>query len=388
MPTQAKTILIFYTSVGLGHKFIAENLGYHLSAQGYTVKLADIGQVESGKFASALVGLHQFINRRLPWLWSWFYKSRLIYPLAAPFRLPLAGKNYRRTLALINHYRPDLVITTQTAASAVVAYLKHKGLYKNLFGIAFSDYHLHPFWLYEQADFYLANIAEQKLAMMLLGIPEDKIFVCGITLKPRAAPDIAAVKSRLKISANDKVVLFASGSLGFGGPTPQALKEFIVQLKSELAAYGLGLKFFVLCGKNQKLQNLLKSRLWELAEVLGFYEPASELYAAADLLISKPGGLTLAESLQWCLPVLVSHVLPGQEELNYQYLKNKGLIISGIEPKPGSAPGQILSEICRELLTGNFKKFLASNPDAALITGGERPGAAVLEAINSTFHRA
>ncbi len=55
-----KKILIFYTSVGLGHKSIAENIGWYLEqpvspgasrgGAGFEVKFADIGKVQEGKF--------------------------------------------------------------------------------------------------------------------------------------------------------------------------------------------------------------------------------------------------------------------------------------------------------------------------------------------------
>ena len=45
-----KKILILYTSVGLGHKTLAENIGWQLQQEGMEVKLADIGKVQKGKF--------------------------------------------------------------------------------------------------------------------------------------------------------------------------------------------------------------------------------------------------------------------------------------------------------------------------------------------------
>lgn len=382
-----KKVLILHTSVGLGHKSIAENIAYHLQAHGYEVRLYDIASLEPGKFADSLVGLHQFINRRLPWLWNWLYKSSIINAFIGSLRLPLAARQSGGTFKVIIQFQPDLVITTQTTASAVVAYLKQKGLYKNLFAIAFSDYHLHPFWLYEQADFYLANTLEQKSAMMLLAVPAEKIFVCGVTLKSKPQADISAIKKRLGIGRSDKVVLFASGSLGVGGLKSEVLKILISRLKERLAAYGWGLKFFVLCGKNQNLRKLLKNKLGGMAEVLGFYGPMSELYAVADLFITKPGGLTVAESLQWNLPMLVTHLLPGQEEMNYKYLKDQGLIIPGLHLSESSLIDFILGETCRELLSQNFKHSLQANPSKYAVIDGKHAGAACLEAIYEMFHR-
>ena len=163
----------------MGHKFIAENIGYELSQAGLEVRLEDISKVQAGKFSRVVIAVHGFINSKIPFFWSWLYKSYLVNAFISPLRLPLAAKNSERVKRLLADFRPDAVITTQTTASAVLAYLKQKQIYNQPFGIAFSDFHLHRFWLYDQADFYLANTQEQKDEMLKLGVAEKKIFVCG-----------------------------------------------------------------------------------------------------------------------------------------------------------------------------------------------------------------
>src|SRR5437016_4546293 len=139
-----KKILILYTSVGVGHKAIAENIGWHLQHDRHEVRLSDIAEVEAGLFAKLVIPAHQFINKRLPFVWGWLYRWGH-YPVL-PFRVAIASLNYHRAKTLIDEYQPDMVITTQTTASAVIAYLKKQGLYTGLFGIAFSDYHFHRYW--------------------------------------------------------------------------------------------------------------------------------------------------------------------------------------------------------------------------------------------------
>lgn len=340
-----KKILIFYTSVGMGHKYIAENIGAELIAAGFEVRLADIAVVQAGKFAASLVTAHQFINRHLPFLWSWLYKSVVVNFCISPWRVRLAAKNSSQARKLILSFAPDMVITTQTTASAVVAYLKQQKIYTGLFGIAFSDFHLHPFWLYRQADFYLANIVEQKNQMIRLGVPPQKIFVCGITLKPKTPVDPQAVKRRLGLKAGRKIVLVGSGSLGSG--LDSELIDKIAQLPR--------VEVLVVCGKNVERRQDLEQRLsGEKVKIFGFYEPMDELYAIADIYIGKPGGLTTTEALSWGLPILVTHWLPGQEEFNITYLKDKGLVMMADD---------VIAQIQQELASGNFRTQLQTNPN-------------------------
>jgi len=348
-----KKILILHTSVGLGHKSIAENIGYYLSQAGYEVRLEDIAKVQEGKFSKATIAVHQYINKRVPSVWAFIYKWGH-YPIL-PFRVFIASFNHRQTKELLEKFRPDLVITVQTAASAVIAYLKQKGYYQNPWGIAFSDYHLHPYWLYEGADFYLANIEEQKQEMVRRGISGEKIFVCGMTIRQRVAVDSSVVKSKLGLLASDKVVLIGAGSLGIGFP-----EGVFDRLKGNVAA-----AVVVVCGKNKEVYNEMQKYAGPRFKVLGFYQPMEELYAIADVFVTKPGGLTVAEALQQRLPMLVTHWLPGQEELNCRYLSERRLI-KLIKPE------RVAESVRQELESGEMRASLEQNPNIPkIVSHGE-----------------
>lgn len=342
-----KKILIFYTSVGLGHKFIAQNMGWHLERAGFEVKLADIGKVQEGLFSHIAIPTHHFINQYLPFLWGWMY--RWMYIPIMPLRLPLASLNYKKPLALINEFQPDLVITVQSTASAVVAYLKKAGLYKNKFAIAFSDYHLHEFLCFKQADFYLANVEEQRQGMIKLGYDPANIYVCGISLKSKIDVNSEAVKQKFSIDASNKVILVGTGSLGLG----------FKQKDLEELANIPNVKIIFACGNNPKLLESVKKLNYPNLIPLGFYQPMDELYAIADIFVGKPGGLSTAESLQWNLPLMIIFTLPGQEDINYDYLVKQKLII----PMPKNIAGAIE----QELHSGEFKNQLKNNPEVGAI---------------------
>jgi len=267
-----------------------------------------------------------------------------------PFRLFIASFNHKQALNLINNFKPDMVISVQTAASGVIAYLKRKKLYTKPFGIGFSDYHLHPFWLYEQADFYLANIEEQKQALVARGFPADKIFVCGMALKPKLEIDPSLVRQKLGISQNEKVVLIGTGSLGIGFKLEDL--EKLVNLPNT--------KIIFACGKNKQLFNSIHSLGYKNVIPLSFYSPMAELYSIADIFVGKPGGLSTAESLQWRLPLLITFTLPGQEEDNVDYLVERKLILLGGK--------NLFNEVKTELESGEFRKQLQNNQYISAIT--------------------
>lgn len=369
-----KKILVLYTSVGLGHKYIAENIGYHLQRNGYEVLLHDILKVQEGAMTGFGIWLHSFINRRLPFIWRWLYFSKLVNLIAIPLRVPLAKTNSENLLNIVNQFEPDAILSTQTTGSAATAALIQQKKFHGKFIIAFSDYHLHKFWLYDEADLYLANTEDQKAEMLTYHIPAEKIFVCGITLKPLAKADTQALKSKLNISPNHKLIIFGSGSLGIGfdySLLVQFLKTFIQQQPEATV--------LVMCAKNEQLKQKLAGLNLHNVIPLGFYTNPTELYQIADLLITKPGGLTIAEALQAGTKILITHTLPGQEEPNYDYLLSRRLI----NQKPEPLTAENLTRTAANVLSSPKPSM---TEEAKKITQFGNEGKTLLTAVENLFH--
>jgi processive 1,2-diacylglycerol beta-glucosyltransferase len=197
--------------------------------------------------------------------------------------------------------------------------------------------------MYNNADFYLANIIEQKEEMIKRGINPKKIFVCGMSLKPKLEVDANLVRQKLNIKPGEQIILVGSGSLGTG---------FHENLLKQLSGIKTA-KILVVCGKNEKYKKYLEQKFAGSNILpLGYYSPMGELYAVADVFFTKPGGLTVAESLQYNLPLIITNILPGQEQLNLDYLLAKGLV----EQLSADVSGQIARAKMR-------KMALATNPN-------------------------
>jgi processive 1,2-diacylglycerol beta-glucosyltransferase len=253
-----------------------------------------------------------------------------------------------------------------------MAYLKRHGIYNGKFIIAFCDYHLHRYWLYDEADLYLANIPEQIEEMRKLGVGQPAVAI-GITLPPLLTVDKEAVRSKLGLP-DKKVVLVSSGSLGIGFP-PELLKEFIKQL----TASRQDVHVVIVCGKNEALRQDLEKGDFPDTTVLGFYQPMGDLYAVADLFLTKPGGLSTAEGLQAGVPLQITHWLPGQEELNYRYLTARHLV----HPVPPVLTAASLVKTVEAGLRGGKP---GETPATALITQKNHEGEVLLNTIEMVFH--
>ena len=339
-----KNILILYTSSGYGHKKIAENIGSVLVDE-YDVDLKNLFEVEKGAMVDQGTNLYLWILQKIPWLWNFFYTNRVFLALTLLFRRTAASFKSKKVLQLLHEKQYDAVICTQVNASAIVSYLKLKKLYTGKFIVTFSDFHLHRYWLYDNVDLYLANITEQKERMEQLGISAEKIAICGITLPETSITvDKEALRNKFSLFPGRKTILMLGGGRGLG----------IDQEKvTELSA--IDADIIVVCGFNTELQKKLSEtyRDKQNVKVFGFVSPLEELYAIADVVITKPGGLTIAECLRYGLAIVVYTYLPGQEAFNFEFLTKRNLILP--------ITGNLRSAVQKEIETGEFRESLTKN---------------------------
>lgn len=148
------------------------------------------------------------------------------------------------------------------------------------------------------------------------GVKADRIRVTGIPIAPSFAQpgnkDIALKNLKLKPDVPKIVVM--GGSLGLG-----PIKSVIRKLDALPQPFDI----IVVTGKNKRLRDdLLKRRRprRHTTKVLGFVENIHELIEVAEVLVTKPGGITTAEALSKHVPMIIINPIPGQEEKNARFL--------------------------------------------------------------------
>ena len=90
------------------------------------------------------------------------------------------------------------------------------------------------------------------------------------------------------------------------------------------------LRIFVVCGANEELKEELEKLLSKYygkkqVEILGYTDKVNELMAISDVIVTKPGGLTVTESLTMRLPMIIPYYIPGQEEENTEVMSAEGV---------------------------------------------------------------
>lgn len=215
---------------------------------------------------------------------------------------------------LIEETRPDLVICTHALPSYLLARLKERNIWSGKVMNVYTDYFVNDLWGIKQIDFHFVPSMHIKKELLQRGVKSEQIFVTGIPIHPLFQAE--SMKKRSKIR---QTLLLSGGNMGAGS---------LHQLLDRLQPNG-SILYKVLCGKNEKLFQSIERLAHPLIQPLPFISTKAEmnrLYDEADGIITKPGGVTISESLNKNLPIFVYDALPGQEEMNLQFLKTEGLI--------------------------------------------------------------
>jgi processive 1,2-diacylglycerol beta-glucosyltransferase len=177
-----------------------------------------------------------------------------------------------------------------------------------------TDFAPHSFWVYNEVDFYVvpSELTSQELSRK--GVPPEKICVLGIPIDPRFAKtiDVVEVRAQYGLDKDIPVVLVMGGGHGLG-PIKQIIRE--------LDECELPMQMMVVCGLNRRLYGwMVRQKFQKRVLIFKYTGEIDRLMSASNLVITKPGGITTAESLAKGLPMVILNPIPGQEARNTDFL--------------------------------------------------------------------
>jgi processive 1,2-diacylglycerol beta-glucosyltransferase len=222
---------------------------------------------------------------------------------------------------LVSELEPDVVVCTHAFPCGVMAeYKREFADAPPIVGVV-TDFVVHPFWIHRNIDKYAVATADMRQTLVSRGVAPQRVLVTGIPIDCRFAQATSKRRARQLIGAAPDVttLLLMGGGLGIG-PLENALFA-IDRLDAQVQTV-------VVVGKNLGLERRLSEvakKLNHRVKVVGFISNVYDYMRAADILVSKPGGLTSSEALVTELPIIMLRPLPGQEERNTRYLEERGV---------------------------------------------------------------
>ncbi|QSR85149.1 glycosyltransferase [Methylacidimicrobium sp. B4] len=322
-----RRVLILSTSAGTGHLRAAEALGKVFRHQPETdeVLTVDALKFTNKIFRDFYSSLYIQLVEKAPAFLGWWYKMTDEPWKTDRMRLMLDRLNTGPLVEFIESYAPDITVCTHFLPAELISHLISQAGLRTRLSIVVTDFHFHAMWLCRLFHRYFVATEETRVHLSRLGLPEERITVSGIPIDPVFSQPLGRSEARraLGLAPDLPLLLVSAGALGVGPA------EVVVE---SLRGLSTPAQIVVICGKNPPLHERLAQTRADRGSspplrVLGFTHEMHRWMAAADLLIGKPGGLTASESMARGLPMVVVAPIPGQEELNSDYLLEQGAAI-------------------------------------------------------------
>lgn len=310
--------------------YIGFNSGHHQAARAIEKALYSLdphlatSSINSVNYTNPV--LEKIINRtylgiikRKPEVWEYLYDNRRIAEKTRRLRALIRRYNSSRLKALLDDFQPDTVICTQAFPCGMVA--DYKVTFNStipLVGIL-TDFYPHSYWIYDAVNRYVVASEEARARLIENGVAADRISILGIPIDIsfNAPLNRQQVIKRLGLEESAKTILVMGGSGGLG--PIKGIVKVLDKVNSKI-------QIIVVTGNNTRLQSYLQARIKKFnkrVRLVGYADNMNELMGVSDILITKPGGLTVSEALAKALPIIIVNPIPGQEAKNTQFLLQK-----------------------------------------------------------------
>ena len=259
----------------------------------------------SPAFNKLIVGTYLHTIRNTPNIYGTLYKLTETNESLTDITKGLNRIFSFRLSDIINTAAPSLIVSTHTIPLQMVSMLKRKTkLDIPVIGIV-TDFTNHYFWKLENIDALIVANEFIKDDMIKMGIPESKIYAYGIPVCScfRRRRDRNSLLAEFGLQ-NKTTALIMGGSLGLG----EIRKAFVSLLECRR-----NVQIIVVTGKNRKLESQLREMAAgasKTVRILSFTNRISDLMDISDFIITKPGGVTIAEALVKRIPIIIMfHIL-------------------------------------------------------------------------------
>ncbi len=329
-------ILILSAPIGSGHRMAAAALEEAL------LRLKDVEVVQGNVFdffpsviGKAFLKFYETVLTVCPWLYALSYRWSNQGGGSLWMRNLLNGIMLHLGKKFIEEVEPDAVFSTHATPTGILSLYKQKYDGSLWLGVVVTDFTVHRWLVCPEVDAYF--VADEKLFGQIdsaAGQSETTpaIYGWGIPVRGRFTEkqDPAEVRreTRNRFSWPDGafICLLAGGG---GGMLP--MEEIVRSLQNEKFKE---VHVVAVTGHNDGLCKKLRALKKELSKtetdeivsrltVLGFTDEMPQLMQAADVVITKAGGVSLAECLECGANILIYHPLPGQEQGNTVFLQQQ-----------------------------------------------------------------
>lgn len=332
-------ILFLTCSTGGGHNSAARALATEAAQRGHSYIIKDALDFLGYRRKSIISKGHVFAYKHMPKLYG------KLYDKAGEASTKTVFRSMHRSMRRINRYlgkhNYDAVVCVHVFAAMMMTHVrKHYGLKQGLYLVA-TDYSYTPGSALTLPDMHFVPVGF-KNAFAVHGIPIEKITEAGIPIKHEFFNKTTRKEAREKLGIDQKKVLvvLSAGSMGCGDMRSLA-KMISTKLTNCMVA--------VLCGNNKRLFRQL-SRYSQILPV-GFTNDVPYYFKAANVIVTKAGGLTVTEAAISGTPMIIMNAVPGLETHNLEYFEHNRLA------RCAQTPQQVYPMVVQALADTEYSPF-------------------------------
>lgn len=311
-------ILFISAPVGAGHIKAAQAIRVALCKQDDEIdtKMANVFDFFNPYLGQMILKIYLQILKIFPQLYGMAYSWGNESSFALRGRKIISGYLAKKMEKYIQDYSPTMIVCTHATPAGLVAHLIKKNKLTIPVVAVVTDFVVHRLWIYPEIQHYI--VANHKMRDFLIqhGIKASGVEVVGIPVDEKFSleMDRESILEKLEFSSMVKTIVIMGGGTGL-----LPMDEIVMCCEKNQ----LPLQLIVVTGNNNTVYNkllTLQATLRNNVKIFGYVDNVHELMAISDLIISKPGGMTVAEALCQGIPMLIYRPIPGQEEANTNYL--------------------------------------------------------------------
>ncbi len=325
----SKRVLVLSASVGAGHLRAAQAVELALKQLDpqALVKNVDVLELTNAAFRRVYAKAYLDLVNKAPHVLGYFYElmDRPVSPRRTSDRLRLMAEklNLRPFLKFLKSEPWDVIVNTHFLPAELIASLRKQGKLATPHLTVTTDFETHRLWVNQPCDHYFSATSEGAAYLRHWGVPAGDITVTGIPIHPvfSQPKDRGECLKRQGLVGDRPILVQISGGFGVGP---------IEEIYRGILALDVPIEIVVIAGRNETARQQLEkvevpSR--HRAHILGFTDQIDELMAVADIVVSKPGGLTTSEILARGAAIAVVNPIPGQESRNSDFLLENGAAV-------------------------------------------------------------
>jgi len=316
-----KHLVLLSGPMGSGHVRAAEAIKACAAEEYPGLKVTHINVAEYMSWFTRAIYDKYYISllNVLPSAWRYIYKKTDAPPSTSKFDTFLKWirkKTARKIIKRLKELKADYIVCTHFLPAEFLDTFKKAGKITAPVSTVVTDFDLHWIYVKKHIDHFFVSNDEVAYRLNNRGINKEKIHVTGIPIFPEFSKKYSKenIRDEFWLKQDKLTFLLMTGGAGVGA---------IDKMSDYLLSNSDSIQIIAMAGRNngilESLQELVKKFPNRLLPV-EYTNEMPKYFAASDIVVTKPGGISVSECLAMKKPLIVMNPIAGHEERNSDYL--------------------------------------------------------------------